>query len=577
MHSVKPHYCSDSSRSESDSHTLGKLRKGLIAAAIFSVVINVLALSSPLYMMQVYDRVLSSKSMPTLVLLSIIFGALLILMGVLDALRGQLLARLGNVLEDAYGARLLRYVLDMTGSKDAVVGQPLEDLRSVRAVLLGQSITAIFDLPWFPLFLILVFLIHPVLGFVSLFGAVVLVGLVLRSQRIMRSRLPKLNEARKREAGIMQSISRQPDAARALGMAHGLAGAWETYHRAELSTETQLNDRLAFVSAASRTMRILVQSAVLGFGAWLVIRQELSPGVMIGASIIMGRALAPIELAAANWQKLTEAKEAFGRLRALLPHLTSTPKEMIAARPAGHLVVANLFAVPRKSAPAVLSGINVEVKPGNALGIAGPAGAGKSALARVLVGALAPASGTVRLNGLEVDRPDPRELGRYLGYLPQSVELLPGTVAQNIGRFIEDANADDIQAAAKLAGIHERVLRLPDGYETTVGGATTQLSVGERQLIGLARAVYGNPVLIVLDAPDANLDPDGHGVLEEVLKQARASRQTVVVVSHNPRILRHMDHVLLLSEGRMQKLSTRDEFFSAAFQALPKSRAQGDD
>ncbi|MET1084915.1 MAG: ATP-binding cassette domain-containing protein, partial [Burkholderiales bacterium] len=324
-------------------------------------------------------------------------------------------------------------------------------------------------------------------------------------------------------------------------------------------------------------MRILVQSAVLGFGAWLVIRQELSPGVMIGASIIMGRALAPIELAAANWQKLTEAKEAFGRLRALLPHLTATPKDMIAARPAGHLVVANLFAVPRKSAPAVLSGINVEVKPGNALGIAGPAGAGKSALARVLVGALAPASGTVRLNGLEVDRPDPRELGRYLGYLPQSVELLPGTVAQNIGRFVEDANADDIQAAAKLAGIHERVLRLPDGYETTVGGATTQLSVGERQLIGLARALYGNPVLIVLDAPDANLDPDGHSVLEEVLKQARASRQTVVVVSHNPRILRHMDHVLLLSEGRMQKLSTRDEFFSAAFQALPKSRAQGDD
>jgi ABC-type protease/lipase transport system fused ATPase/permease subunit len=324
-------------------------------------------------------------------------------------------------------------------------------------------------------------------------------------------------------------------------------------------------------------MRIIVQSAVLGFGAWLVIRQELSPGVMIGASIIMGRALAPIELAAANWQKLGEAKGAFGRLRALLPRLAIKPEGIIATRPAGHLVVSNVFAIPRKSAAAVLSGITFEVKPGQALGVAGPAAAGKSALARLLVGALAPLTGSVRLDGVELDRPDPQELGRYLGYLPQSLELLPGTVAQNISRFREGATAEEIQAAAKLAGIHERVLRLPEGYETAVGGMTEQLSTGERQLIGLARALFGNPALLVLDAPEANLDPDGQAVLEEVLKQARTARQTVVVVSHNPRILRHMDHVLLMTEGRMQKLSPRDEFFSAAFQALPKSRAQGDE
>jgi PrtD family type I secretion system ABC transporter len=573
MFSSRP-YQPDARGPDADDHTLRKLRKGLAAAAVFSAVINLLALSSPLYMMQIYDRVLSSKSMPTLVLLSLIFCALLILMGILDALRGQLLARLGNLLEHAYGPRLLRHVLSMTGGRDQAERRPLEDLRSVRAVLQGQSITALFDLPWFPFFLILVFLIHPVLGFVSLFGAVVLVGLVLRSQRITSARLPQLTEDRRREVSMMQAIARQPDAARALGMAPGLAGTWGRYDRAEIATETQMSDRLAVVSACSRTMRIIVQSAVLGFGAWLVIRQELSPGVMIGASIIMGRALAPIELAAANWQKLGEAKSAFGRLRALLPQLASRGEGIIATRPAGHIVVSNVFAVPRKSAPAALSGISFEVKAGQSLGVAGPAAAGKSTLARLLVGALAPVSGSVRLDGVELDRPDPQELGRYLGYLPQTLELLPGTVAQNISRFREDAKSEDIQAAARLAGVHDRVLRLPDGYETEVGSVTEQLSVGERQLIGLARALYGNPPLLVLDAPEANLDPDGQGILEEVLKQARANGATVVVVSHNPRILRHMDNVLLLSEGRVQRLSSREEFFSAAFQALPKSRAQ---
>lgn len=528
-------------------------------------------------MMQVYDRVLTSKSMPTLVLLSLIFGGLLVLMGILDALRGQLLGRLGGILEHEYGPRLLRYVLNMTGAKDTVGNQPLEDLRGIRSVLQGQSITAVFDLPWFPLFLVLVFLIHPVLGFVSLLGAVVLVSLVLRSQRITRSRLPHLSEARKREVGLLHAISRQPDASRALGMAGGLAAVWEAHDRAELSIETRMNDRLAIVSASSRTVRTLVQSAVLGFGAWLVIRQELSPGVMIGASIIMGRALAPIELAAANWQKLMEAKSALSRLRTLLPQVMAPHKELLATRPTGHLTVSNVFAIPRKSSVSVLSGISLEVKPGQALGIAGPAGSGKSVLARILVGALAPATGSVRLDGIDLDRPDSQELGRYVGYLPQLPELLPGTIAQNISRFSDAENDGALQAAAKLVGVHEKILRLADGYETAVGGVVMQLSVGERQLIGLARALYGNPALLVLDAPDANLDPDGHGVLEEVLKQARSSRQTVVVVSHNPRILRHMDNILLLAEGRVQKLVPRDEFFSAAFQALPKSRAQGDD
>jgi PrtD family type I secretion system ABC transporter len=557
-----------------DEKTLRTLRKGVLAAALFSAVINLLALSSPLYMMQIYDRVLSSKSMPTLVLLSGIFGGLLILMGLLDALRGQLLARLGNLLEHAYGPRLLRHVLERTGSQDTTRERPLDDLRKVRTVLQGQSITALFDLPWFPLFLVLVFLIHPVLGFVSLFGAAILVGLVLRSQRITSSRLPQLTGDRAREVAMMQAIARQADAAKALGMAPALAGTWGRHDRAELVTETQMSDRLAVVSACSRTMRTIVQSAVLGFGAWLVIRQELSPGVMIGASIIMGRALAPIELAAANWQKLGEAKNAFSRLRALLPQLAAGSENAFKTRPAGHIVVANVFAIPRKSAAAVLSGINVEIKPGQALGIAGPAASGKSALARLLVGALTPASGSVRMDGVELDRAERQELGRWVGFLPQTLELLPGTIAQNISRFREDATAEETQAAARLAGIHERILRLPDGYETEVTSGHELLSVGERQLIGIARALYGNPALLVLDAPDAQLDPDGQAVLEDVFKQARANGQTVVVVSHSPRILRHMDHILLLSEGRMQRCSSREEFFSAAFQALPKSRAQ---
>lgn len=553
----------------------GKLRNGLVAAAIFSAVINLLALSSPLFMMQIYDRVLTSRSLPTLVLLALIFGGLLLLMGVVDALRGQLLGRLGNLLEYAYAPRLLRHVLSLTGARDAPASQPLDDLRSVRAVFASQAVTAAFDLPWFPLFLILVFLIHPVLGVVSLVGAVILGALVLRSQRITHARLPALADAKRREVALLQSISRQADAARALGMTDGLAQTWGRYDRDELAAETNMTDRLAVVSAASRAMRLLVQSALLGFGAWLVIRQELSPGVMIASSIMMGRALAPIEMAAAHWQKLAEAHAAYRRLRDLFKRLVPKEDAFALAQPTGHVLLANVFAVPRKPGAPVLNGVSFEVKPGQALGIAGPTAAGKSMLARVLAGSVAPLSGTARLDGVDLDRLDPHDVGRHIGYLPQSVELLPGTIAQNIGRFDPDASLEAVHAAAKLAGVHERILLLPEGYQSPAGTLADMLSVGERQMIGLARAFFGEPPLLVLDAPDANLDPDGQAVLEEALKRARARQRTLVVISHSPRILRHMDHVLMLVDGRVQRMSPRDEFFSAMFQAFPKTRAQG--
>ena len=375
---------------------------------------------------------------------------------------------------------------------------------------------------------------------------------------------------------MMQAIARQPDAARALGMAAGLAGTWGRYDRVELATETQMSDRLAVVSACSRTMRIIVQSAVLGFGAWLVIRQELSPGVMIGASIIMGRALAPIELAAANWQKLGEAKGAFGRLRALLPQLASRGEGIIATRPAGHIVVSNVFAMPRKSAPAVLSGISFEVKPGQTLGIAGPAAAGKSTLARLLVGALAPVSGSVRLDGIELDRPDPAGAGAIAGLPAADARALAGNRRAEHQPLSRGRNEPRIfRQPPSSQGFTTRVLRLPEGYETEVGSGTEQLSVGRATAHRTRQSAVRESGRFSFSMHRRRISiPTDRRVLEEVLKQARANGQTVVVVSHNPRILRHMDHVLLLSEGRVQRLSSREEFFSAAFQALPKSRAQ---
>ena len=374
---------------------------------------------------------------------------------------------------------------------------------------------------------------------------------------------------------MLQAISRQADAVRALGMTDRLAASWAACARDELIADTEIGDRLATVSAATRTVRLLVQGAILGFGAWLVIRQELGPGVMIASSIMMGRALAPLEVAAAQWQKLAEAYLAFQRLRGLIrstdPKADALPLEL----PSGHLLVSNVFVAASRSGAATLSGISLEVLGGQAVGVAGPTGAGKSTLARLLVGALTPTVGSVRLDAIDLTRIDPAELGRCIGYLPQTVELLPGTIAQNIARFEADPTVEAIRAAASAVGVHERILRLPDGYETVVAGAGETLSTGERYLIGLARAIYGQPRLLVLDAPDANLDPDAQGLLEKVFEQARLNGQTVIVISHHPRILRHMDYVVLLAEGRIQKLAPRDEFISAVLQMPPRARTQG--
>ena len=538
-----------------------------VAAGLFSLAANLLYLAAPLYMLQVYDRVVSSGSVTTLVMLTIVLLIALGAMAGLDAVRARVLARAGIRLDRLLSRRVV--VATLEGStKGAGRGQPLRDLDTFRQFVSGNGIIALFDLPWSPIYIGVIFLLHPSLGFFSLGCVLVLVVLALLNERIVRRPMSESNEATARNYSFTEMGLRNAEVVRSMGMAHDLIRRWSEDRNHALDRHLTASDRAGAMTSLIKFLRLAMQSLVLGIGALLVIQRLATAGVMFAAMVLLGRALQPIEQTVGQWRSLVSARGAWLRVRDLLD--SAAPRETVLSlpRPHGHVSVEGLTVAAPDSDRLILKNVGFHLDPGESLAIVGPSGAGKSTLARALVGVLSPAAGAVRLDGANLANWPHHELGRHVGYLPQDIELLADTVASNIGRFRENVDGD-ILTAARCAGVHEMILRLPNGYETQIGEGGSMLSGGYRQRIALARAVFGNPSLVVLDEPSSNLDADGDQALSRCLRQLKAHGATVIVISHRPAALATVDKILVLQDGAVPIFGDRDTIMGQIARPAP--------
>ena len=538
---------------------LGLARGSFLAVGVFSLVINLLLLTVPIYMMQVYDRVLNSYSQDTLLMLTLLAGGLLLAHALLEALRARVLVRVGLRLDGALNARLFEAVLaSRLGAAPASHGQVMRDFESLRGFLTGAGLLAFFDMPFTPLFVAVILLCHPLLGTVALGGALLLFALALLTELATRQMLGEAAERTAAAQRMGEAGQRNAEAVHAMGMTAGLRQRWLAWHETGVALQGRASDRAAILQAVAKFCRLGLQVAMLGVGALLTLTQAITPGIMIAASIIMGRALAPVEAAIGSWRQVVAARGAYRRLGRLLQEQPRSSERLSLPRPTGELVVERLTAAPPGADKLVLNGIGFTLNAGEMLGVIGPSAAGKSTLARYLVGVWRPQDGHVRLDGADLHDWPPGQLGGLLGYLPQDVELFDGTVTENIARF-SDPDAALVVRAAKQANAHEMILRLTEGYQTRIGEAGALLSGGQRQRLALARALYGDPVLIVLDEPNANLDQEGEQALLAALAALKQAGKTVVVIAHRPALLAGADKLLVLRQGRVELLGPRQK------------------
>jgi ATP-binding cassette, subfamily C, bacterial PrsD len=542
----------------------------LSGVAVFSGVVNLLTLSGSLYMLQVYDRVIPSHNVATLFGLSVIVVVAYLLQGYFDALRGRMLARIGAVFDVKLQPQIhfALVSLPLRGTMPILAQQPLRDLDQLRLFLSGAGPTAFLDMPWIPLFLIALFLFHPVIGLIASCGAAAIVGMTLLTEWQSKNAAKVSMEGSAQRQVLADALRQNADVIRALGMTGRMANRWSHTNEHFINHNTRLADMHANLSAAAKVLRFVLQSAVLGVGAYLVVMEQASGGIMIASSIMMGRALAPVEVALAHWKQLVAAREGIGRLRAVLKVTAPPPAPaVVLERPHRTLTVENLSVIVPGTQKTVISQVSFGLRAGTGLALLGASAAGKSSLARALVGIWPAATGAIRLDGAALDRWDSDDLGRHIGYLPQDVALFDGTVAMNIGRFDEAATSDAILEAARVAGAHEMILRLPDGYDTRIGERGTSLSAGQRQRIGLARAVFGRPFLVVLDEPNANLDADGENALVGAIETLRRDQSIVVVISHRPSALAVLNMTMVVYDGRSIAFGPREEVFARVARA----------
>jgi PrtD family type I secretion system ABC transporter len=529
---------------------------GLGTAAAFSLAINLLYLAGSLYMLQVYDRVLPSGSGLTLLMLTLLLLVAYLALAGLDAVRARVLTRASLRLDRQIAPLVMKAIVDRPAKAGGARSQLLRDFDACRQFVGGAGIHGLFDLPWAPIYIAVIFLLHWSLGAFALGCAIVLVAMALINEALVRAPLSEANAAAARNYGFTETSLRNVEAVRAMGMTDGLLRRWSHDRDTMLERQVAASDRAATVQAAIRFLRLSMQSVILGLGAWLVIEHSATGGAMFAASLLLGRALQPIEQITGSWRTLVSVRDALRRLGALFAGDGPAAPGLSLPRPGGHLKVENLsFALPGHATP-LLRGVSFELAPGEVLGIIGPSGAGKSTLARQLVGVLAPSAGAVRLDGADVARWAMGGLGAHVGYLPQDIELFSDSVAANINRF---QPGDDIATidAAHLAGVHDLILRLRDGYDTQVGDGGAALSGGYRQRIALARAVYRIPSLVVLDEPSSNLDADGDAALAACIRALKERGSTVVLVSHRPVTIGVVDKLLVMHDGAVQMFGPR--------------------
>jgi PrtD family type I secretion system ABC transporter len=543
---------------------IGSCRQAFIGVALMSGMINLLYLTGSFFMLEVYDRVLPSRSVPTLVGLLVIAAVLYVFQGLLDICRGRVLTRIGGSLDERLHERvydvLIRQPLKKRTTGDGL--QAIRDLDQIRQFLSGIGPTALFDLPWMPLYLAICFLFHPWIGATAVAGALVLVAITLATEWRTRQPTKTASESATTRNALALASRRNAEVLQAMGMGRRTGALWSAANERFIEAQQRSSDVAGGLGAVSKVMRMALQSAILGVGAYLVIEQQATAGVIIASSILTSRALAPVELAIANWRGFVAARQSWKRLRELFAALPEQAHPLALPQPSVSLSVEGASAIPPGGQRFVLQDASFSLKAGNGLGVIGPSASGKSSLARLLVGVWAPVRGKVRLDGAALDQWAPDAIGPHIGYLPQDVELFAGTVAENIARFDPDRKPDAVIAAARAANVHDLILRLPDGYETQIGEAGTALSAGQCQRIALARALYGDPFLIVLDEPNSNLDAEGEQALTQAILSARARGRIVVVIAHRPSALAAVDLVLVMADGRTQAFGLKDEVLS---------------
>ena len=541
---------------------LKSLRIHFLFVGIFSSVINLLYLSSPLYLMQVYNRVLVSESIPTLVLLTVILVVALLVMAILDAARSQVMIRCGILLDQKLAGRLFSALVQRSSRQGHSLGaQPLRELDDFRAFVTGPGIFFAFDLPWIPLYLALLYIIHPVLGVVATLGAAVLLGLAFLNEIVTRKPMEDANASSRRSFAFTENIMQHADVIRAMGMQEAVERHWQGSRAGMLFQQAFASDRNAVISAGIRLARLMLQSLMLGTGAWLAIDHAIMPATIFAASIIMGRSLVPVEQSVAAWKQAAAARSGYRHVRDILNQNPVSDLKTVVPINKTALDVKDLAYTVSGRTKSVLETISFQIGEGEALGIVGPSGSGKSSLAKLLIGALQPSKGEIWFGGLNYEHWDTTEFGRVTGYLPQDVGLFAGTVRENISRF-SDTSVEQVIEAATLAGIHEMILDLPKQYDTMLGPSGLGLSGGQRQRIGLARALLGRPKLLVLDEPNAHLDLAGEEALSRALFVMKAQGTAIAVITHQPAVLSVVDTVLILKSGRIDRIGAPETFSS---------------
>ena len=549
-------------------------KKSFIMVGLFSMFINILMLVPPLYMLQLYDRVLGSRSQDTLIMLTLIVVVLFITMGLLEVVRSRVLVRVGNKLDSMLSQRIFDNLFELERKAPGrSSSMPLNDLTQVRQFMTGNGLFAFFDAPWMPIYIIVLFIFHPAFGFFAIFAAIVLVGITVANEYSTKEKLAEANNLSRASTIYVDSNIRNAEVVNAMGMRNNISKIWADKYYGFLNAQNIASDSAGVWSNLSKSLRVMFQSLILGLGAYLAINMEVTPGMMIAASIIMGRALAPLDLIIGSWKGFSSARSSYERIEGLLNDFPKDKEYMQLPAPKGEITLENVVVIPPSGTVPSLKGISMRIEKGDVVGIIGPSAAGKSSLARVMLGLWPLTNGVARIDKADISQWNREDLGQYVGYLPQDIELFEGTVSQNIARFGEVEPEKVVEAATK-AGVHEMILKLPEGYDTKIGPGGASLSGGQRQRIGLARALYNNPVFIVLDEPNSNLDDVGEAALVEAIKTLRAGGTTVVIITHRTNVLQATNKLALINNGVLELYGNTNDVLNAIAQKQQAATAQ---
>lgn len=549
-------------------------KKSFLMTGFFSIFVNILMLVPPLYMLQLYDRVVTSRSNDTLIMITALLILLIITMALLEIVRSKVLMKIANKLDAQLSGRVFDTLFDLANKRPGTASSlPMSDLTSIKQFLTGNGVFAFFDTPWLPVYVAILYLFHPYYAYFAIFAALVLLSFAILNEYFTKEKLSESNSLSRDSNLFVDANLRNAEVINAMGMKKNIQKMWQDKYFKFLHAQQDASAKAGVWANISKSSRMLFQSLMLGLGGYLAINDQVTAGMMIAGSIMLGRALAPLDLMINTWKQFSAARSSYARLNKLLNEFPEGKEYMELPAPTGELLLEDVVVIPPNAEKPSVSGISMLVNKGDVLGLIGPSAAGKSSLARAILGIWPLAAGTVRLDKADIHQWDKTLLGGYIGYLPQDVELFHGSVSQNIARFAE-VDAGKVVEAAKKAGVHEMILRLPEGYDTIIGLGGASLSGGQRQRVGFARAIYDNPVLVVLDEPNSNLDDQGEAALVQAINQLKELQTTVILITHRPAILQVTNKVAVMKDGKLEAYGPTNEILGQMAKAVQEAQAK---